>query len=128
MMLVGALHEHEGALRASLRAEYGIDLRNPRMNVLDLADMVGGLPPGCALWRAVGGPMGYTPEAQLMVAIEFRLHQLVWFKTKDAKTGANAPKPIEFRKPGEKVEDPKVRARREQRIRRRPRPATRGEE
>ena len=127
-MLVGALHEHEGALRASLRAEYGIDLRNPGMNILDLADMVGGLPPGCALWRSVGGPMAYSPEAQLLVAVEYRLHVLQWFKTKDGKDGRNPPKPIEFRASSAAPDDRKVRARREQRMRRRPRSGSRGEE
>lgn len=127
-MLVGALYEYEGALRASLRAEYGIDLRNPGMNVLDLADMVGNLPPGSALWRAVGGPMGYSAEAQLLVAVEYRLHVLQWFKTKDAKSGMNQPKPIEFRKPSDEAEDATAAARRAQRMRRKPPTRARGEE
>jgi hypothetical protein len=69
---------HEGALMASLRATYGIDLRNPGMSVPDLASHVVWLPPGSPLWMAVGGPMAWSVEQRAMHALEFRLRVLDW--------------------------------------------------
>lgn len=92
--LVGAL-EHEGALRAALRAEYGVDLRDPGMSLLDLADLAANLPPGCALFRAAGGAMAWPPEVHMLAAVEFRLRVLAWQKTEDGKNGRNKPQPID---------------------------------
>lgn len=91
-MLASALNDHEGALRASLRAQYGIDLRSELARddliTTDLADLVAWLPPGCAFWRSFGGPNALTEEAHALSAIEFRLRVADWRETKGAK-----PKP-----------------------------------
>ncbi|SDF99433.1 hypothetical protein SAMN04487781_3229 [Cellulosimicrobium cellulans] len=78
MLLVAALAEHRGPLRASLRAEYQIDLSRPGMPWTELADLVAGLTPGCALWRAMGGPMAWSQETQTLVAILDVLRILEW--------------------------------------------------
>jgi hypothetical protein len=93
-MLIGAV-EHEGPLRASLRSEYGMNLRDPGVTLLDLADLVANLPAGCALYRAIGGPMAWTEEVHLLAAAEFRLRVLAWMKTEDGPKGRNQPKPID---------------------------------
>lgn len=92
--LIGAV-EHEGPLRASMRAEYGVDLRDPGMALLDLADLVAGLPPGCALYRVVGGPMAWSDEVHMLAAVEYRLRVLAWQKTEDGSKGRNQPKPLD---------------------------------
>ena len=61
--------------------------------VTDLADLVAWLPAGSALWMAVGGPAALTAEAHELRAIEFRLRELGWMKSKDAQSGRNRPKP-----------------------------------
>jgi hypothetical protein len=90
--LVAAL-EFEGPLRASLRAEYAVDLRDPGMTLLDLADLVANLPPGCALYRATGGDMAWSTEVHMLAAVEFRLRVLAWQKTEDGSRGRNRPEP-----------------------------------
>lgn len=91
--LVASL-EFEGPLRASLRAEYGVDLRDPGMSVLDLADLAAALPSGCALYRATGGDMAWSTEMHMLSAVEFRLRVLAWQKTDDGKHGRNKPEPV----------------------------------
>jgi len=92
--LFGAM-EFEAALRASLRAEYAVDLRDPDMGIVELADLVRWLPQGCALYRATGGPMAWTDQEHLLARAEFDLRVLAWQKTKDGKDGRNRPEPIE---------------------------------
>ena len=95
-MLVGALVEHEGALRASLRAEYGIDLRNPGMGWHDLADMVRWLPAGCPLWQATGGPLALSTEVHAILAVRHGTDVLAWQNTgiMQHKPRGKAPKPM----------------------------------
>ena len=75
-----ALRDHRSSLRASLRAEYGIDLRavlnDPDSNLLDLADLVVWLPPGCAFWRDAGGPAAITAEQRDIRRVRFAITQL----------------------------------------------------
>lgn len=59
-----------------MRAEYGLGLRD--VPILELADLVAWLPAGCALWRAIGGPMSITNELRALRIIEFRLRVLDW--------------------------------------------------
>jgi hypothetical protein len=93
-MLAYALQQHEGALRASLQAVYGIRLSGVRsqMRALELADLVAYLPDGCPLWQSVGGPRAWSPETHLLNLVEFRLRVLDWRKTNDGKHGHKAPK------------------------------------
>lgn len=92
MMLVVALVSHEGALRASLRAEYGIDLRNPGIGSLDLADLTVNLPPGCAFWQSFGGPKAWTDEVHALMMIEHDTRHGHWLQ---AGGKGLPPKPIE---------------------------------
>lgn len=95
-MLAGALTHHEGALRASLRAVYGItDVRNPGCSLTELADYAAHLPAGCPLWLAIGGPAAWSSEVHALMAVEFRLRVLAWQKTDDGRRGINAPQPEE---------------------------------
>jgi hypothetical protein len=78
-------------LRASLRAVYGIDLRDAResMRALDLADLVVWLPAGCAFWMAVGGPAAISNETRELRRVGF------WLRV------------LDFRERGSKGEKPK---------------------
>lgn len=77
-----------------MRAEYGVDLRNPGMSVLDLADLTANLPPGCALFRATGGDVAWSSEVHMLAQVEHRLRTLAWLKTEDGSKGKNKPEPI----------------------------------
>lgn len=79
---MGAL-EYEGALRASLQAEYQIRLLSdyqtePERSLGELADLVAHLPVGCALWREVGGVIALTGEEFLAREVIFRLDGLAY--------------------------------------------------
>lgn len=93
MILSDALCRHRDALRASLRAEYRLDLSSPDIPWFDVADLVAWLPAGSALWVSYGGPTSVSVEAELLRWIDYRLRVLVWSKTKDAKDGRGAPTP-----------------------------------
>lgn len=94
-MLAGAYFDHRGALRASLRAEYLVDLRNPGMCLYDLADLVAHLPPGCALWRSTGGDYAWTQEAHMLASVELGVRGLQW----QHAGNKNAPKPEPWEPP-----------------------------
>lgn len=104
MSFLVAAMEFEGPLRASLRAEYGVDLRDPGMTLLDLADLTANLPPGCALFRATGGDMAWTTEMHMLARLDYDLRILAWQKTEDGKKGRNQPKPIDPPRPSHEVE------------------------
>ena len=80
MILSAGLAFHQGALRAALRATYGVDLREVleeyTMTVLDLADLVVWLPAGCAFWQDVGGPTALSPEARELRRVGYWLRVL----------------------------------------------------
>lgn len=104
-MLAGALDDHEGALRASLQAEYGIRLlrggrTDPARTPAELGDLVAGLPHGCALWRAAGGPIALTDEAHLLREAIYRLEVIDWH---NAGSKGAAPKRIELPRPAHEV-------------------------
>ncbi|MDF2578434.1 MAG: hypothetical protein K0S49_13 [Microbacterium sp.] len=105
MTLAGALGEHEGALRASLQAEYGIRLLDggrtePWRTVTELGDLVEHLPPGCALWRVTGGAIALTTEAHLLREAIYRLEVIDWH----AHTPKSAaPKRIDLPRPAHEV-------------------------
>lgn len=104
-MLAGALDNHEGALRASLQAEYGIRLlrdgrTEPARTPFELGDLVAGLPHGCALWRDAGGPIALTDEAHLLREAIYRLEVIDWH---NAGSKGAAPKRIELPKPAHEV-------------------------
>ena len=92
LILSEAYSNHEAALRASLRAEYQVrDMRAETLS--DLADLVGGLPPGCALWRAIGGPMAWSEESHKLAILDYRIQMLTWMQSEDGSKGRNRPKP-----------------------------------
>ncbi|AQX79652.1 hypothetical protein BWO91_06310 [Plantibacter flavus] len=92
MSLAGILIHYKGPLRASLMAEYGVRLGQQGINIIELADYAANLTPGCALWRAIGGPNAWSPEMHLLNHIEWRLQILDWRKTKAGREGRNQPK------------------------------------
>ena len=73
-----------------------MDLRDPGVSLLDLADLVEGLPPGCALWRATGGPMAWTNEMHMISAVLHRLDVITWQNTgiMQQKPKGKAPDPV----------------------------------
>lgn len=91
MLLAEGLHNHRGALLASFRAEYGLPLTGNGLTLTEMAAMAVWLPPGCAFWRSVGGPLAWSEETHLLNLVEFRLRVLYWVQTKDGGKGANQP-------------------------------------
>lgn len=63
------------------------------MSVADLADLTLWLPPGCALWQSVGGPMAWSIDQRLLNTIEYRLHVLDWRQAKGQKPKLAADPP-----------------------------------
>lgn len=61
----------------------------------DLADLVANLPPGCALWRATGGPQAWSDEMHALVAVKHGLDVLAWQKTENGAKGKNPPTPYD---------------------------------
>lgn len=78
---------------ASLRHEYGIDLRTYRGSLPDLADLTFWLPRGCPFWISYGGPRSLTVEAVHLAAVAFRLELLYWQGTEKGSKGQNQPEP-----------------------------------
>lgn len=96
-MLVAVLVEHRGPLRAALLAEYGLHLEAlpPHMDALILADLTASLPPGCALWRATGGPNAWSDETHMLAYVKHGLDVLAWQKSGNPPKKSDYPKPIE---------------------------------
>lgn len=76
---------HEGALRASLQAEYQMRLlrggngrTDPPRGLLELSDLVHYLPFGSALWREYGGELALSDEGHLLREVEFALRVQDW--------------------------------------------------
>lgn len=65
------------------------------MTWVDLADLAANLPPGCALWRATGGPMAWTDETHILAASLHRLEVLAWQRTGSPPKKSNYPKPYD---------------------------------
>lgn len=82
-------------MRASLQSVYGIRLAAHDYGVLELADLVANLPPGCALWRAAGGPLAWSDEAHLLARVEYGVRVLAWMKTEDGSKGRKPPEALE---------------------------------
>lgn len=86
-------------MRASLRATYGLDLREVvetrSITVGDLTDLIVWLPAGCPLWQDVGGPASMTGEQRLLRWVEFRLLDLTWVQAGGKKAGKRPEVPSE---------------------------------
>lgn len=89
MLLATALVHHQGALRASLMAVYGLRLAEVRSwPAREVAELVEWLPQGCAFWQDVGGPAAITTEAR-----ELR-HVGYWLRVLDYRErGSKGEKP-----------------------------------
>lgn len=98
MTLAGALDNHEGALRASMKAQYGLRLLRggrvePAHTLTEVADYVRHLPRGCALWTEAGGDLAWTVEAHLQREAIYRAEHLAW---QQAGGKGNGPKRIDL--------------------------------
>lgn len=91
MLLAEVYSNYRAPLLASLQSEYRIGLHDRPMH--EVADMVAWLPPGCALWRAVGGPLSLSSTDELLMFVDFRLRYLLWQGTKDGQSNRNRPDP-----------------------------------
>lgn len=77
MLLATALMHHEGSLRASLMAVYGLRLSEARTwPAREVADLVAWLPPGCALWMDIGGPASLSAEVHELRRVGYWLRVL----------------------------------------------------
>lgn len=92
-MLAGAMRLYRIPLSASLWAEYGIDLEAPPFGAWRLAGFMEVLPPGCAFWRAVGGPRALSTTEQALRTVEFRLREVMHQAA--GKKGGSPPEPQE---------------------------------
>lgn len=83
-MLADGLRLHRGPLSASLMAEYGINLNTALaggyrdVGPWTLADWTASLPPGCAFWKSVGGPLAWSDAEHMLATIEWRQRELLW--------------------------------------------------
>lgn len=82
-------------MRASLQAAYGVRLSDHPYGLLELADLVAHLPPGCALWRAAGGPLAWSDEMHMLARVDHGVRVLAWMKTEDGQKGRKPPEPEE---------------------------------
>lgn len=74
---------------------YGIRLAAHDYSVLELAELVANLPPGCALWRASGGPLAWSDEMHMLARVEHGVRVLAWMKTEDGSKGRKPPQIVE---------------------------------
>jgi|SRR5690625_2243578 len=89
------MRHHQGALRASLRAEYQVDLaRIGEFTLNEVIDFVMWLPPGCALWLALGGPAALTGETKQLQWTNYLLQAVLY-----RMGGSKGPKPKEPKPP-----------------------------
>lgn len=63
------------------------------------------LPPGCALWRAAGGPLAWSDEMHMLARVDHGIRVLAWMKTEDGQKGRKPPKPEEPPRPGGEVRE-----------------------
>lgn len=106
MTLVGAYTAHPDALRASLRAEYQVDLRHPGMSLMDLGDLVAWLPPQSALHRAEDPEGWQWGPAEMLAALavdEIRYMEYLYLMGAGFKGKHKPPKPIQ--RPGVEPDD-----------------------
>lgn len=84
-------------MRAALRAEYGIDLREVletrNMHASDLADLVAWLPPGSVFWRSIGGPASLSMLEREIRENTFWIRVLEWRKRGKGEQPKRAPDP-----------------------------------
>lgn len=111
-MLLEALAFHRGPLAASLLAVYGIRLETTDLPTLELADLVGALPDGCALWQSIGGPRAWSQETQMLAVIEYDLRILQWQNNQGKGQRPKPPQPPQYAGE-ERVEDARMRAKAE---------------
>lgn len=92
-MLADVLRNHRGALRASLLAEYHLRLDDAlkTMGARELGELAWYLPPGCAMWKSIGGPMAWSDTVAELKQVNFHLRVIAWQKTEDAKHRRNVP-------------------------------------
>lgn len=90
-MLVECIALYGPALNASFRSEYGFPVSE--VDPMEAAELAAWLPAGCALWRAVGGPLALSGVEQGIRLLDYRLQVLAWMQTEDAKHRRNQPKP-----------------------------------
>jgi hypothetical protein len=85
----------------------------PERTPTELADYVGNLPHGCALWRATGGGIALTDEAHLLREAIYRLEVLDWH---NGQSKGPQPKRIDLPRPAHEVraEEAKQNAKAEQ--------------
>ena len=88
-------------MRASLQAEYGLRLlpdgrgrTEPHRTLRELADLVEHLPPGCALFRVMGGASALSNEALLIREVEHNMRDIWWQRQGGKKTGQKRPEAI----------------------------------
>jgi hypothetical protein len=106
-MLASALNpERQGALRASIAAEYPglpplrtILTGRTDVDALDLADYVAHLPLGCALYRASGGPLAWTTDVHMLSHVLHGLDILTWQNTGIMTRNPKGSQPVPMEPP-----------------------------
>lgn len=98
-MLASLLRQCPDALRADLRAHYGVRLNDMYVgseSVLDVADYAVSLPPtpASAVYRRLNPDWVWTLDAMLQAEQADSLRWMQWAKSKDGQRNRNRPKPI----------------------------------
>lgn len=85
-------------LEADFQREYRVNLTETLARRLDsptrLAGLAAHLPPGSAVWRALGGPQAWTDEVWMLAQVEYATRVVAWQKTKAAQSGRDKPEPL----------------------------------
>lgn len=116
-MLADALHNHRGALRASLMEVYALRL-DEQEDVLELADLVAWLPAGCALWRSFGGPAAVSEEVRAIQMLDYSVRVLDYHAGRHGKGKKPQPPKTPSFAHEKRAEDAKVRRKAEALIKR----------
>lgn len=117
-MLADALHNHRGALRASLMEVYGLRLDDALEDVLELADLMAWLPAGCALWRAFGGPAAISEEVHAIQMLDYSVRVLDYHAGRQGKGKKPQPPKTPPFAHEKRAEDAKVRRKAEALVKR----------
>lgn len=96
MFWASAARNHPDELRADMQAVYGIDIDSVgrTCTLRHAAALAAQLPESGRLKRAIDPALRWGEAEYMLSSIEYSLRVLLWRETRDAKRGANRPKPI----------------------------------
>jgi hypothetical protein len=88
------LEEHPEELEADFQRVYQVDLLDlfrGEITPRKAAALAANLPPGSAVWVAMGGERAWSPDQHLLALVEHNTRIAWWAKTKDGSKGRRPP-------------------------------------